>query len=175
MNETRCPMVGRASSRAGSGNRSSRCESALTLPVRAWSGLCGLDGLLPRLFASSLSSLSMPFIMHRPRPLRQPPLPQKIFIIQPQLLQARPRHVRELEFGFLGRAAGLAALGNVLHAAPRRLRHLVVRAAAPVNVTVAEPHRHVRRLKILVLVALRRGDLKRAIHRILAKSEKLVG
>ena len=39
------------------------------------------------------------------RPLLQPALPQKILIIQPQLLQAGARHVRELEFRFLGRAA----------------------------------------------------------------------
>jgi hypothetical protein len=35
------------------------------------------------------------------RPLRQAALAQVVFIVQPQFLQAGPRHVRELKFGFL--------------------------------------------------------------------------
>src|SRR5207247_1519779 len=73
-------------------------------------------------------------------PLLQPALPQVILIVQPQFLQAGPRYVGELEFGFFGRAAGLAALGDVLHPTPRRLHHLVVGAAPLLNIAVAEAH-----------------------------------
>ena len=101
---------------------------------RGLGGRHGLDGLLPRLALSTRSILSMLSIMHNPRPLcygvsrggpphyefrparvlarpkRQPALPEEILIVQPQLFKAGARYVRELEFGFPGRATGLAAL-----------------------------------------------------------------
>ena len=104
------------------------------------------------------------------RPLRQPALPQIILIVQPQFLQAGARHVRELEFRFLGRAARLAALRDVLHARTRRLHHLVVGAAALLDVPVAETHRHIvgqlRHLKAfqLPVAAMQRNQFFRLIH-----------
>lgn len=76
-------------------------------------------------------------------PYRQPPLSQKILIVQPQFFETRPRHIRKLQFGLLGSSAGLAALGDVLHPAPRCLNHLVMGPAATFDVAVAETHRDV--------------------------------
>ena len=76
-------------------------------------------------------------------PLLQPPLPEKVLIVQSQFLQAGAGHVGELEFSLLRGAAGLAALGDVLHARTRRLHHLIVGAAALLDVAIAETHRHV--------------------------------
>lgn len=70
-------------------------------------------------------------------------LPQKILVIEPQLLQTGAGHVGQLEFGLFGGATGLAAFGNVLHPAARRLDHLVVGPAFPVDVAVAKTHGHV--------------------------------
>ena len=72
-----------------------------------------------------------------------PSLPQIILIIQPQLLQTRPRHIRQLHLHLLRRAAGLTPLRDVLDAAARGLHHLIVRPAARIDVPVAEPHRDV--------------------------------
>ena len=71
------------------------------------------------------------------RPRRQSALPQEVPIIQPQFLQAGTGHAGQLELALLRGAAGLAALGDVLDARARSLHHLVVRAAALVDETVA--------------------------------------
>lgn len=76
-------------------------------------------------------------------PLLQLAPPQKILVIEAQLLQARPGHVGQFELGFLGSCRRLAPLGDVLHSAPGRLHHLIAGSAALVEVTVAKPDRHV--------------------------------
>jgi len=78
-----------------------------------------------------------------PRPEQQPALPQKILIIQPQFLQARPCHIRQLHFHFLRGTRRLTALRDVLDAAASRLDHLVVGAASFVNIAIAEAHGHI--------------------------------
>ena len=98
-------------------------------------------------------------------PLLQAALTQKILIIQPQFLQARAGHVGEFEFGFFGRAAGLAALSDILCAGTRSLHHLIVRAAALLDVAIAETHGHIidqlRHLKTLQLpvTAMKRNEV----------------
>lgn len=76
-------------------------------------------------------------------PQRQPTLPQKILIIQAQLFKTRPRHVRKLQLRLFRGPARLAALGDVLHPAPRRLNHLVMSPAAFLDIAVAETNRDV--------------------------------
>src|SRR6185369_8769217 len=73
----------------------------------------------------------------------QPPLSQEVFIVEPQLLQTGPRHVGQLELGFLRSPRRLAPFGNVLHSTPRRLHHLVAGSAPAVDVALAETYRHV--------------------------------
>lgn len=70
-------------------------------------------------------------------------MPQKIFIIEFQLLQTRPSDIGQLQFHFARRSARFAAFGNILHAAARRLNHLVMSPAALWNIAVAEAHRNV--------------------------------
>ena len=78
-----------------------------------------------------------------PIPNRRLPLPQEILVVQPQFLQTRPCHIGQFHLRFLRRAARQASLGDILHPAACRLRHLVVRAAPPVHIAVTEPHRHI--------------------------------
>jgi hypothetical protein len=73
----------------------------------------------------------------------QPSLPQEIFVVEPQLLQAGPRDVGQLELSFLRSARRLAPLGNVLHSAARRLHHLIASSAPAVDVSLAETYRNV--------------------------------
>ena len=86
-------------------------------------------------------------------PLHPSPLAEVVLVVQSQFLEAGAGHIGEFEFGLFRGAAGLAALGDVLHAAARSLHHLVVSAAALVNVAVTKPHRHIvaqlRELKTL--------------------------
>jgi hypothetical protein len=94
---------------------------------------------------------------------------QEVLIIQPQLFEAGPRHVGQLEFHLFGGAAGLAALGDILDAAARRLDHLVVGPAAPIDVAITETDRHViaelGHLKALQfpVPAMRRDEIPRRI------------
>jgi hypothetical protein len=76
-------------------------------------------------------------------PEGQPPLPQEVFVVEPQLLQAGPRHVGELDLGFLRSSRRLAPFGNILHPTARRLHHLVAGSAPAVDVSLAEPYRNV--------------------------------
>jgi len=76
-------------------------------------------------------------------PLRQPVLPQEVFVVQLQFLQAGPRHVGQLRLHLPRRPAGLAALGGVLHPRAGRLHHLIAGPAAPVHIVFAEPDSHV--------------------------------
>jgi len=57
-------------------------------------------------------------------------VPQVVLIIQAQFFEAGAGHVRELQFHLLRGAAGLAALGDVLHSAARGLHHLIMGADA---------------------------------------------
>lgn len=76
---------------------------------------------------------------------------QKIAIVGEELLEARARHIGELDFGLLGGPRGHARLDDVLLAGPGRLDHLVMGAAALVDKTVAEIDRGVvNDLRLLV-------------------------
>ena len=77
------------------------------------------------------------------RPLFKTPVPEKVLVVAAEFLETGAGDVGELELGLFRSAAGLASLGDVFAAAARGLNHLVVRAAAPVKVTVAETHGHV--------------------------------
>jgi len=55
---------------------------------------------------------------------------QIVEIVFQEFIQRRARHVGELDFRFLAGAAGRAALGDVLLAAARGLRHLIDRSVA---------------------------------------------
>lgn len=83
-------------------------------------------------------------------------LAQIVFVVEAQLFQAGAGHAGQLEFGFLGRSAGRAAFGDVLHTAARGLHHLIPRPAAGRDIPSAKPHRHViaqpRQLKALQLL-----------------------
>jgi hypothetical protein len=93
-------------------------------------GASAVDQLLPaRIFAF---------------PKRKTALAQEILVIQAQFFHARPRHIGQLDFGFLRGAGSLAALGDVLDTRPRRLHHLIVCAAAMVDIALAETNRHVK-------------------------------
>jgi len=76
-------------------------------------------------------------------PERQGALAEEVLVVEAELLEAGTGDVGESELGPFRRAAGLAALGDVLHPAARGLDHLVVRAAALRNIAVAEPHRDI--------------------------------
>lgn len=65
-------------------------------------------------------------------------LPQIIFIIQQQFLQACSGNAHKFQLGFPGRARGHAAFGNVLLAASCRLHPLVMGAGSAVDELVAE-------------------------------------
>jgi hypothetical protein len=93
------------------------------------SGASSIDQFLPERIISAPNGQSV--------------LAQKIFVIEAQLLQAGPRHVGELELGFFRGAGCLASFGDVLHAGPGRLDHLVASSAARFDVPVAETHRKV--------------------------------
>jgi len=71
-------------------------------------------------------------------PLFQPPLAQEVLVVELQLFQAGAGDACQLEFELLGGSAGLAALGDVLDAGAGGLDHLVVGAAALVDVAIAE-------------------------------------
>jgi hypothetical protein len=62
----------------------------------------------------------------------------EIAVVFEQFFLAGAGHVGELEFGFLGCAAGLAAFQDVLFAGTGGLHHLVVGAGTLVYETVAE-------------------------------------
>jgi hypothetical protein len=68
------------------------------------------------------------------------PLPQIVFIVEAQLFQAGPRHVGQLELGFLRRSRRLTALGDILRPAARRLHHLVAGPALAFDEALAEAH-----------------------------------
>jgi hypothetical protein len=70
-------------------------------------------------------------------------LPKKILIIQAEFFQARARDVRELELHLFRSSARFASFGNVLHAAPGGLHHLVMGAAARIDVSITKAHRHI--------------------------------
>jgi hypothetical protein len=77
------------------------------------------------------------------RPHGEIPLPEVVLVIEAQLFEARPRHIGQPQLCFFGGPTGFAPLGNVLHSAPGCLHHLIMGAAAPVDVSPAEPHRDV--------------------------------
>jgi hypothetical protein len=90
-------------------------------------------------------------------------LPEEILKIELQFFEAGAGHIGELKFGLFGGVGRLAALGDIPHAAARGLHHLIVSAAAFLDVEVAEPHGHVigqlRYLKALQFpVAAVQGD-----------------
>ena len=76
-------------------------------------------------------------------PQRPAALAQEVLVVQAQFLQAGSCDVGQLQFRLLRCPAGLAALGDVLHAASGGLHHLVVRAAARSDVVRTEAHRDV--------------------------------
>jgi len=78
-----------------------------------------------------------------PHPNAQSPLPKEILIVQLQLLQAGPRHIRQFQLRLLRRTRCLTALRDILHPRTRRLHHLIMRAAALIHVSVTKPHRDV--------------------------------
>jgi hypothetical protein len=71
-------------------------------------------------------------------------LPQEILIVEAQLFQAGARYVGQLHLHFFRSTAGLTPFGDILYTAPRRLNHLVVRAAALADVAITKPDRHVK-------------------------------
>jgi hypothetical protein len=68
---------------------------------------------------------------------------QEILAIEAQLFKTGPRNIGELKFGLFRGARRLAPFGNVLDARPRRLNHLIMGAAALVNVSVTKSHRYI--------------------------------
>ena len=76
-------------------------------------------------------------------PLRQAALAQEVPVVPQQFFEAGAGHPHELQLHFLGRAAHLAALTDVLVAAPRRLDHLVVSPGARVDEAATKLHRRV--------------------------------
>ncbi len=68
---------------------------------------------------------------------------QKILVIQFQLFEAGAGHLRQLQFGLFRGRRSLLPLGNILHAAPRRLYHLILCPAEAVDISVTESHRDV--------------------------------
>ena len=73
----------------------------------------------------------------------QSALAQKILIIEQQFAQAGAGHVGQFYFGFFGSGGGQTPLGDVLHAAPGHLHHLVMGAGTLVDKAVAEDDRTV--------------------------------
>jgi hypothetical protein len=71
-------------------------------------------------------------------PVRQPATGEVFDVVLPRFIDARPRHICQVHFQFLARGAVLAALRDVLVAAPCRLHHLVVMAVLLRDVTVAK-------------------------------------
>ena len=72
-------------------------------------------------------------------PLWQAVLAQKVLVVQQQFLKAGAGHAREFQFRLLRCTAGRTAFRDVLDPAACRLHHLVVSAAALVDVAIAEP------------------------------------
>ena len=72
-------------------------------------------------------------------PQREGALAQVVFVVEAEFFEAGAGDVGELELGLFGSAAGLAAFGDVLHAAARGLDHLVVGAAARGDIPLAKP------------------------------------
>lgn len=72
------------------------------------------------------------------RPEWQAALTKEVFVIKAEFFEAGAGYVGQLEFHLFGCTTCYAAFGNILHAGPRGLYHLVVRAAAQTDVSVAE-------------------------------------
>ena len=102
-------------------------------------------------------------------------LAEEILVVEAQFLERGAGDVGEFELGLLRGATGLAALGNVLHAAAGGLHHLVVGAAARWDVAVAELGREIvaelRELEALqvTVAAVRRNQVWGA-HRALLEN-----
>ena len=74
----------------------------------------------------------------------EPPLPQEVLVVQTQFFQTCPGNVCQFQFSLLRRARCLTAFGNVLHAAPRRLHHLLLHAPlCTAHIAVAKAYGHV--------------------------------
>ena len=76
-------------------------------------------------------------------PLAEPALSQEVLVILGQFPQARACHVGQLDLHLLRCCGSQRALHDVLLARPRSLHHLVMGAAAPLDVSVAEGHRDI--------------------------------
>ncbi len=63
---------------------------------------------------------------------------QEVLIVEAEFLQTGPSDIGELDLHFLRGAAGLAAFGDILYAAPGCLHHLVMSTAIAADVGVAE-------------------------------------
>jgi hypothetical protein len=108
----------------------------------------------------------------------KPALAEKILVVEPQLFEARPRHLRELEFGLFRGRGSRGTLRDILHAAPGGLNHLVAGAAALFDVLVAKAHgnvigelRHLKALQPAVPAMLRNerfvvihGQPQKSVH-----------
>jgi hypothetical protein len=68
---------------------------------------------------------------------------QEVAVVFEKFFGAGAGDLGQLEFGFLGGAAGLAAFKDILFAGTGRLYHLVTGARSLVNKAVAETHRAV--------------------------------
>jgi hypothetical protein len=77
------------------------------------------------------------------RPGAHLPLTQIVLVIEAELLQTGSGNVGQFELRLLRRPRGQAPFGDVLHAASCGLHHLVVSAAATIDMMVAEPDRQV--------------------------------
>ena len=96
-------------------------------------------------------------------PFLDPAVAHEVTVIFEQFLLAGLGDTRELDFRFLGGAAGFAAFEDVLFAGTGGLHHLVVGAGSPVYKAVAEIDRGVKDDEGLVvgeqfLVAAMRRD-----------------
>lgn len=85
-----------------------------------------------------------------------PPLPLIFKIGSP------PRHLGQFQFYFLRSGRSLRPLSDILHPAPRRMYHLVMGAAAPVNILIAKAHgnviaelRHLKAFQLTVTAMFR--------------------
>jgi hypothetical protein len=70
-------------------------------------------------------------------------MPQKILIIQAQLLQTPARHIGEFELDLFRCPGILASFGNIARTAAGSLHHLVMRTAARIDIKLAKTDRHI--------------------------------
>jgi len=106
--------------------------------------LCSLldpGGYLVRGLAATCHQSISAWVMARPQ--AELSVSEEVLVIQMEFFQAGAGHLGELELHFFGCGAGLAAFSDVLHAAAGGLDHLVVGAAAPVDVAITKTDGHV--------------------------------